>query len=350
MHHEPDSPPLDFASDNHAGAHPEIMAAIWAANHGHQGNYGTDDYTRRLQTVVKSQFGDVAEAFPVFNGTASNVVALQSMQPTWGAVVCSDCAHLNTAESVAPERVGGMKLLALPAQDGKIRPEQIADHAHAAGVVHHAQPSVVSITQATELGTVYLPEEITAITDAAHSLGMATHMDGARLSNAAASLDLPLRALTTDAGIDVLSFGGTKNGLLFGEAVVVLNQAAVQGLDYIRKLDMQLASKMRFLSCQLIALLEDDLWKRLSKHANAMAAVLRERIEKVDGVTLTRPTESNAVFAILPGPARRFLHERAEFQDWDPATGEVRWMCAFDTTVEQVESFAALVSEAVEAC
>ena len=349
MASQTDALPLSFASDNHAGAHPEIIAAVLAANHGHQASYGADDHTRRLQAVVKSQFGDTAEAFPVFNGTASNVVALQSMQPTWGAVICSDCAHLNTAESVAPERVGGMKLLALPAQDGKIRPEQITEHAHAAGVVHHAQPSVVSITQATELGTVYLPEEIAAITDAAHSLGMATHMDGARLSNAAASLDLPLRALTTDVGIDVVSFGGTKNGLLFGEAVVVLNPAAAHGLEYVRKLDMQLASKMRFLSCQLVALLEGDLWKRLADHANAMAALLRERIEKVDGVTLTRPTESNAVFATLPEPARRYLHERAGFQDWDPVTGEVRWMCAFDTTAEDVERFAALVGEAVNA-
>lgn len=342
-----DSRLLSFASDNHAGAHPDIMRAILEANHGHQSNYGTDDYTRRLQAVIKSQFGDAAEAFPVFNGTASNVIALQAMQPSWGAVICSDCAHLNTAESVAPERVGGMKLLAVAAEDGKIRPEQIADHAHAAGVVHHAQPTVVSITQATELGTVYRPDEIAAITAAAHSLGMATHMDGARLSNAAASLDLSLGALTTDVGIDVLSFGGTKNGLLFGEAIVVLNPAVVHGLEYVRKLDMQLASKMRFLSCQLIALLKGDLWRRLAGHANAMARLLRERIERLDGVSLTRPTEANAVFAVLPEPARRFLHEHASFQDWDPVTGEVRWMCAFDTTVEEVERFAALVGEAV---
>lgn len=345
----PDQPEhrLSFASDNHAGAHPDVIAALLAANDGHQPNYGGDKYTERLQEVVRAEFGDEAHAYPVFNGTAANVVALQAMQPAWGAVICSDCAHVNTAESVAPERVGGMKLLPVPSHHGKISPSDIEKYAQVIDIVHQAQPAVVSLTQATEVGTVYTPEEVCAIGELAHRLGMRVHMDGARLSNAAASLGVSLRALTTDAGIDVVSFGGTKNGLLFGDAVIVLNPSAAPGIEYVRKMDMQLASKLRFLSSQLIALLEDDLWRRLANHANQMAALLRSKVDGIAGVALSHPTDANAVFAVLPNAARHRLHEVADFQDWDPATGEVRWMCAFDTTPADVECFARHIADAL---
>ncbi|MFB2580157.1 low specificity L-threonine aldolase [Herbiconiux sp. P15] len=330
-----------FASDNYAGAHPEVIEAIAQANGGHQVSYGEDVYTARLQQVLKGHFGDRAEAFPVFNGTGANVVGLQSMLPRWGAVVCASTAHIHTDENAAPERVAGLKLLTVPTTDGKLTPDLIDVEAWGWGDEHRAQPLAVSITQTTELGTAYSVDEICAITEHAHARGMTVHLDGSRISNAAASLGEPLRAFTTDAGVDVVSLGGTKNGLLFGEAVVVLNPAAVTGIPFLRKLDMQLSSKMRFVSAQLIALYEGDLWQRSAAHANAMAARLRSAVEGLPGVTLTQPTQSNAVFAILPPGVADRLRESFRFYDWNPATGEVRWMCAFDTTPDDIDSFAA---------
>ncbi|WP_229715466.1 threonine aldolase family protein [Subtercola lobariae] len=337
-----------FASDNYAGVHPEVLQAIAAANEGHQIAYGEDVYTARLQQVMKAHFGEAAEAFPVFNGTGGNVLSLQSMLPRWGAVVCSSTAHIHTDENAAPERVGGLKLLTVDTPDGKLTPEIIDREAWGWGDEHRAQPLAVSITQTTELGTCYTPDEIRAITDHAHQHGMTVHLDGARISNAAAYLGVPLRAFTTDAGVDVLSYGGTKNGLLYGEAVVVLNPRASEGLSYLRKLDMQLASKMRFVSVQLIALLEGDLWLRSASHSNAMAQRLRAAVDGMPGVTLTQQTQSNAVFAIVsPGVADE-LRELFRFYDWNPATGEVRWMCAFDTTEADVDAFAAALAKLCE--
>ncbi|RFA10655.1 threonine aldolase [Subtercola boreus] len=330
-----------FASDNYAGVHPLMIEAIAAANEGHQIAYGEDVYTARLQQVMKAHFGDTAEAFPVFNGTGANVLSLQSMLPRWGAVVCAATAHINTDENAAPERIGGLKLLTVETPDGKLTPELVDREAWGWGDEHRAQPLAVSITQTTELGTLYTVDEVQAIADHAHGHGMALHMDGARLSNAAASLGVPLRAFTTDAGVDMLSYGGTKNGLLYGEAVVVLSPAASEGLSYLRKMDMQLSSKMRFVSAQLIALLESGLWLESATHANAMAARLRAAVERMPGVTLTRPTQANAVFAILPPGVADRLREVFRFYDWDNATGEVRWMCAFDTTESDVDAFAA---------
>ncbi|MDM8085367.1 low specificity L-threonine aldolase [Cellulomonas cellasea] len=339
----------DFASDNYAGVHPEVLAALAEANGGHQVAYGDDEWTARLQDVLRRQFGPTAVGYPVFNGTGANVLALQSMLPRWGAVICADSAHINTDENGAPERVGGLKLLTTPSPDGKLTPELVARQAWGWGDAHRAQPGVVSITQATELGTVYTPQEIRDLADQAHGLGMRLHLDGSRLSNAAASLDLPLRALTTDVGVDVLSLGGTKNGLMMGEAVVVLDPEAVTGIDYLRKVDMQLASKMRFVSAQLVALFEGDLWRRSAAHANAMAARLRAGAETVDGVRITHPTQANAVFAALPAGAADRLREHRRFYDWDPATGEVRWMCAFDTTPQDVDDFIEALRGAVAA-
>jgi len=335
-----------FASDNYAGVHPEILAAIAEANGGHQVAYGEDVYTARLGEVIKQHFGERAEVFPVFNGTGANVTALTSMLPRWGAVVSAKTAHINTDEGGAPERISGLKLLSVETPDGKLTPALIDLEAWGWGDEHRAQPLVVSITQTTELGTLYTPDEIRAITDHAHSLGMTVHMDGARISNAAAALGVPLREFTTDAGVDVLSFGGTKNGVLYGEAIVVLNPDAVEGLLFLRKLNMQLASKMRFVSAQLLALLDDDLYLRSAGHANAMAARLRGSLEAagLEGLSFTRATQANAVFAILPPGVADELRKEFRFYDWDAAAREVRWMTSFDTTEADIDAFVAAIT------
>lgn len=338
-----------FASDNYAGIHPEVLAAIAAANDGHQVAYGEDVYTARLQEVMAEHFGPGVEAFPVFNGTGANVVGLQSMLPRWGAVICAQTAHINTDENAAPERVAGLKLVSVPTSDGKLTPELIDREAWGWGDEHRAQPLTVSITQTTEVGTAYTAAEVRAIADHVHARGMTLHMDGARVANAAAYLRKPLREFTTDAGVDVLSFGGTKNGLIFGDVVLVLNPAATEGLTYLRKLNMALASKMRFVSAQLIAILTDDLYLRSARHANAMATRLREAVEGMPGVKITQQTQSNAVFAVLPAGVADRLRERFRFYDWGPATtGEVRWMCSFDTTEADVDAFAAALGEELE--
>ncbi|MBN7794501.1 low specificity L-threonine aldolase [Microbacterium esteraromaticum] len=336
-----------FASDNYSGIHPEVLAAIAAANGGHQVAYGEDQYTARLNEVFVQHFGEGVEAFPVFNGTGANVVGLQSMLPRWGAVISASTAHINVDEGGAPEKVGGLKLLTVPTDDGKLTPELVDREAWGWGDEHRAQPLVVSITQSTELGTLYTADEIRALADHAHERGMKLHLDGARLSNAAAALDLPLRAFTRDVGVDVLSFGGTKNGAMLGEAVVVLNPQATAGLLYGRKLNMQLASKMRFVSAQLIALLEGDLWLRNARHANAMAARLRAEVEQgladgsIRGVGFSQPTQANGVFATLPDGVADQLREKFRFYDWDAARNEVRWMCSFDTQESDVDAFVA---------
>jgi threonine aldolase len=334
-----------FASDNYAGIHPEVLAAIAAANEGHQTAYGEDVYTARLQEVMAEHFGADVEPFPVFNGTGANVIGLQSMLPRWGAVICTQTAHIHTDENGAAERVAGLKLLTVPTPDGKLTPELINREAWGWGDEHRAQPLAVSITQTTELGTAYTADEVRAIADHVHERGMTLHMDGARVSNAAAYLRKPLREFTTDAGVDLLSFGGTKNGLIFGDVIVVLNPAACEGLTYLRKLNMALASKMRFVSAQLVAILTDDLYLHSASHANAMATRLRVAVEELPGVTITQQTQSNAVFAILPPGVADRLRERFRFYDWDAITGEVRWMCAFDTTEADVDAFAAALRE-----
>ncbi|KQR00113.1 threonine aldolase [Arthrobacter sp. Leaf141] len=339
--HNPDI--RGFASDNYSGVHPEVLAALAAANEGHQVSYGEDDYTARLQDLLAEHFGAGIESFPVFNGTGANVLALQSLLPRWGAVVCASTAHINMDENGAPERIGGIKLLHVPTPDGKLTPELIDREAWGWGDEHRAQPLAVSITQTTELGTCYTPEEVAAIAEHAHAKGMKLHMDGARLANAAAHLQVPLRAFTRDAGVDILSFGGTKNGLLFGEVVVALNPEAASGLVYLRKMNMQLASKMRFMSAQFIALLEDGLWLRSASHANAMATRLRAAVDSIDGVLPTQKTESNGVFAVLPEGVADRLRASFRFYDWNEAAREVRWMCSFDTTEEDIDAFAAAI-------
>ncbi|WP_040166505.1 threonine aldolase family protein [Microbacterium gorillae] len=338
-----------FASDNYSGIHPEVLAAIAAANDGHQIAYGEDAYSARLQEVFAEHLGEGIEAFPVFNGTGANVVGLQSMLPRWGAVVCADTAHINVDEGGAPEKVGGIKLWTVPTPDGKLTTDLIDREARGWGDEHRAQPLVVSITQSTELGTVYTPEEVRAIADHVHGLGMRLHMDGSRLANAAASLDQPIRAFTRDAGVDVMSVGGTKNGAMLAEAIVVLNPDASEGLTYLRKTNMQLASKMRFVSAQLIALYEGDLWLRNARHSNAMAARLRSALDAriadgtVSGVTFSQDTQANGLFLTLPEGVADRLRETFRFYDWDEARREVRWVCSFDTAESDVDRLVELV-------
>jgi threonine aldolase len=334
-----------FASDNYAGVHPEVLTALAEANDGHQVSYGEDVYTERLQEVVRAHFGPQAQAFPVFNGTGANVVALQALTHRWEAVVCTDTAHIHCDEGGAPEKVAGLKLHTVPTPDGKLTPALVDLQAWGFGDEHRAQPAAVSITQSTELGTLYTPDEVAALVEQAHERGMAVHLDGARISNAAASLDLPLRAFTTDAGVDVVSLGGTKNGLLAAEAVVVLDPDRVGGVTYLRKTSMQLASKMRFFSAQLVTLFEGDLWLRSARHANAMARRLAAGVADVPGVRITRPVQANAVFAVLPAEVTERLQKRFRFYTWNEHTGEVRWMCSFDTTEEDVDAFARAVAE-----
>ena len=344
-----DSSVRGFASDNYSGVHSEVLQALTQANGGHQVSYGEDQYTAQLETVIREHFGSEATIFPVFNGTGANVTALQSLLPRWGAVICASSAHINVDENGAPERIGGMKLLSVDTPDGKLTPELIDQEAWGWGDEHRAQPLAVSLTQSTELGTLYTLDELRAITAHAHSKGMAVHMDGARIANAAAALGVGLGEMTTEVGIDILSLGGTKNGIMFGEGIVVLSPNIADSMKYLRKMNMQLASKMRFISAQLLALYGTDLWLTSATHANAMAAKLSSAVAQVPGVEIVYPTESNGVFAALPNAAADALRERFRFYDWDRAAGRVRWMCSFDTTEADVEAFVAALKEEMAA-
>ncbi|MBU4213418.1 MAG: threonine aldolase [Actinobacteria bacterium] len=340
--HDPDH--RDFGSDNYAGVHPQVLEALAEANGGHQHGYGDDVYSARLAEVLRGHFGPDAVAFPVFNGTGANVVALTAMTPRWGSVVVPASAHVHTDEAGAPERMAGLKLLTVPTPDGRLTPELVAPVLAGGHDVHFPQPSVVAIAQATELGTVYTPEQVAALAEQAHAVGLRLYVDGARLANAAAHLGLPLRALTTDVGVDVVGLGGTKNGVMFGE-VVVLDQHAVDGLPYVRKMHAQLASKSRFVAAQLLALYEGDLWLRSARHANAMAALLAAGLADVAGAHLVHPVQANAVFAALPATTVARLRERWAFYDWTPDGSQVRIMCAWDTTEQDVEDFLAVARE-----
>jgi len=343
-----------FASDNYAGLHPEVLAALQDANEGHQSAYGYDQYTKALEDKIKQVFGEQAETFVVFNGTGANVVALTAMMPRWGAVICSNLAHIETDEGGAPERVSGLKLFNVKHQSGKLTPESIATQVYDIGFEHRAQPMVVSITQSSELGTVYTPSEVKAIADYCHQNNLLLHMDGARLWNAAAALGCDFADFTTNAGVDVLSLGGTKNGLIAAEAVVVLNPKAVDGLIYLRKMSMQLMSKMRFASVQLLALFDDGLGIRSAQHANKMAQELRSKLEariaagEIKGLEFTNPTDANAVFATLDPKAIETIRKQVHFYDWNLEIHEVRWMCAFDTTTEDVDRFVDIITEALK--
>ncbi len=338
-----------FASDNYAGIHPEVLSAIEAANDGHDVAYGEDRATAHLRELVRENFGADAQVFPVFNGTGANVVALQAMTRSWEAVVCTDTAHIHVDEGGAPEKVAGLKLWTAPTTDGLLTVEALDAQIYRMGDVHRAQPAALSVTQSSELGTAYTIDQLGSLVRRAHEHGLHVHVDGARLANAAASLGVPLRAITTDIGVDAISFGGTKNGAMGAEAVIVTNPELAMDVPFARKTDMQLASKMRFISAQLAALLTDDLWLRNASHANAMAQRLALGVGQISGVEVLRRVDANAVFAILPPAATARLQERFRFYTWDEATGEVRWMCSWDTTESDVDAFVAAIDEEMSA-
>lgn len=338
-----------FASDNHAGAHPGVVAAIVAANVDHAVAYGADPWTARAEQLLSEHFGDHARSWLVWNGTGANVCILRAMCRPWQATICAASAHINVDEGGAPELLTGTKLIDLPTPDGKLTPELVLPAIARVGDEHAVQPRVVSITQTSELGTLYTPDEVRALADLAHAHDMLLHVDGARLANAAAALGTPLRAFTTDAGVDAVAFGGTKNGMLFGEAVVVLEPSLADGFAWIRKGSMQLASKQRFLAAQFVAMLDGDLWLRSAQHANAMGARLAAAVAEIAGVTVTRPVQANVVFALLHPDATAALQADWPFYVWDDESGEVRWMCSWDTTPEEVDGFAAAIAAATAA-
>ena len=336
-----------FASDNNSGVHPHIMKALAAANAGHALAYGQDAITERTLGRFKDVFGQRAEAFFVFLGTAANVLSLKALLRPHQAAICAAGAHINCDECGAPESVVGCKLLTVQSNDGKLTAEAARPFLGDRGFEHHSQPACLSITQSTELGALYTPEEIRALADFAHENGLRLHMDGARLANAAAALGADLAALTVQAGVDVLSFGGTKNGMMFGEAVVFFDPELAKEFKYIRKQGMQLASKMRFIAAQFEALLDNDLWRKNALAANTAAGLLAGAIKDIPGVRITRPVSVNAVFAEIPPRAALALQREYFFYIWDKARTEARFMTSFDTSREDVTKFAAALKRAL---
>jgi len=339
----PPAPERAFASDNAAGAHPSVIAAIAAANEGHALAYGSDRWTDEALARFRDLFGPRTEAFLTWNGTGANVMALATLVQPADCVVCSQWAHIAVDETGAPERALGAKVLTLPSSNAKLVPAQLEELAHLQGVQHHAQPGVVSITQSTELGTLYTADEVAALCDTAHRMGMRVHLDGARLANATAALGgtvQALRSFTVDAGVDVVSFGGTKAGLAGGEAVVYLDPALATRAKYVRKQVNQLPSKMRFVAAQFNALLHDDLWIRLAEQSNSTASLLYERTRDIAGVSFDHAPSVNSVFPVLPAEAIAPLRDWCFFWDWDVSRHQVRWMTSWDTTTDDVERFA----------
>jgi threonine aldolase len=334
-----------FASDNSATVHPAVLEAIARVNEGHTFGYGHDEYSTDVAARVAAEFGDGAHAYFVFNGSAANVLSLRAACRPWDGVICVSSAHMNVDECGAPERIAGVKLLTVEGEDGKLTPARASQMIARVGDEHAAQPRVISISQCTELGTLYTTAEVGALAELAHANGLVLHIDGARLANAAAALGVALSEAC--AGADILSFGGTKNGLLAGEAVVVVNPTLADGIEYLRKQTLQLASKMRFIAAQFDALLTDELWRRSAAHANAMATRLAAAVRAAPGLTITRPVETNVVFATLPREATAGLQGQFAFYVWDETIGEVRWMCSWDTTEEDVDAFAGAVVDAV---
>ena len=334
-----------FGSDNHAGVHPDVLAAVVAANTGTVPAYGADPITAEAQRLLREHFGAGTESFVVFNGTGANVVGLQAMTRPFESVICAETAHINVDECGAPEKLIGCKLIDVAAPGGKLTVERIDAARWGIGDEHHVQARVVSITQSTELGTVYSLEEIRAISGYAHEHGMYVHLDGARIANAAVALGVELGDLGVAAGVDVLSFGATKNGAMGAEAVVVLDPELATSLRFLRKQSMQLASKMRFLAAQIVALLSDDLWRRNAAHANAMAARLATAVDGAPGVTVTDAVQANAVFALLDPVVTTTLQQEFPFYVWNEVTGQVRWMTSWATTEADVDAFAARIRE-----
>jgi threonine aldolase len=335
-----------FASDNNSGVHPEIMNAMMEANIGHTVGYGDDIYTDRAKEKFYEHFGTDIDIYFVFIGTAANVLGLHAATRSWNAVICAETAHINVDECGAPEKFNGFKLLSVDTPNGKLTVDSIKQHMHGFGFEHHSQPKIISITQATEMGTVYTVDEIKTLADFAHANDMYLHMDGARIANAAVSLNLGFKEFTKDAGVDILSFGGTKNGMMYGEAIIFLNKDLGKDFMYVRKQGMQLASKMRFISSQFVRYLTNDLWKQNASHSNKMAQLLESKIKDVPQIKITQKVEANGIFAIVP--SRKIIEELMSeyfFYDWDESKNEIRWMCSFDTQEEDILNFVDLIKK-----
>lgn len=341
-------PRRSFASDNNAGVHPELIEAIKAANEGHVLAYGGDEITARAIKLFKKHFGKDVDVYFVFGGTGANTLGLKAITKPHQAVLCAETAHINVDECGAPENFTGCKLIDIVTPDGKLRVEQLEPHLHVLGNQHHVQPRVISISQATEMGTIYSKQELQALAKFAHANDMLLHVDGSRLSNAAASLNARLKEITADVGVDVLSFGGTKSGMIYGEAVVFFNEELGRDFKFIRKQGMQLPSKMRFIAAQFDALLKGDLWLRSAAHANRMARLLASELEKVPGIKLTQPVQTNGVFAVIPEKFIPLLQKKYFFYVWDEAISEVRLMASFDTKEEDIHDFVAFVRRTVK--
>lgn len=340
---KPSAPSRSFASDNNAGVHPEMIDAIRAANAGHVIAYGDDPFTARAVKVFQKHFGSDIAVYFVFGGTGANVLGLQAVTKSYQAVICAETAHINVDECGAPEKFTGCKLLTVPTADGKLRVEHIQHFLHGVGFEHHVQPRVISVSQVTEMGTVYTRAELKTISSFAHKNNMLLHVDGARIANAAVSLNASFKEITADVGVDVLSFGGAKNGMMYGEAVVFFDKNFASDFKYIRKQGMHLPSKMRYISAQFEALLSGDLWKHSATHANRMARLLAGELDKLPQIRITQPVEANGVFAIIPKKHIATLQKRYFFYVWNEETSEIRLMTSFDTTEGDIEEFVGLV-------
>ena len=334
-----------FGSDNHSGICPEVLDAIVRVNQEHALAYGDDEYCAATEAKFREQFGEQARVFFAFNGTGCNTLCIDAMVHSHEAVVCAETAHINVDECGAPQRVVGCRLLTVDAPDGKLTPELVKTRLHGFGFEHHSQPKLISITQPTELGTLYTLDEIKALVALAREYNMYVHIDGARLGNAAAALGCTFKEMTTDLGVDAVSFGGTKNGLMMGEAVVLLTPDICLDFKYRRKQAMQLCSKMRFIAAQFDAYFANDLWRRNADHSNKMAQLLFKAVKDIPGVEVVYPVQANGVFAKLPREVWKALQEYCFFYDWDEDANVVRWMCAFDTTEEDIQRFVTKLKE-----
>lgn len=342
--------PRGFASDNCSGVHPNILNSLASVNSGHTIAYGSDIYCMRATSKFIELFGDDIVPFVVFNGSAANVLSLQAMTRRHNAIICAETAHINTDECGAPERFTGCKLLTVPTPDGKLTISLIKKHMHGIGQQHHVQPKVISISQSTEMGTVYRPEEIKELAQFAHENNMYLHVDGARLANAAVALNMQFREFTLDVGVDALSFGGTKNGMMYGEAIIFFNSALAEDFLYTRKQGLQLSSKMRFIAAQFLVYLSDNQWYNTAKHANNMAKVLAQKVSEIPQIKITQAVESNAVFAIIPKEIIELLQREYFFYVWDEDRSEVRWMTSWDTTEEDIDKFVAAIKQLLAEC
>jgi len=337
-----------FASDNAATVHPRVLEAIAAANTGHAFGYGHDPYTAEVERRLAAALGAPdASVFFVFNGSGANVLSLRAALRPWEAAIVSESAHLHTDEVGAPEAIAGVKLLVAETADGRVTFDGVRRLIERPNDEHAVRPGILSLTQATELGTLYSLDELRALGELAHTHGLRVHVDGARFANAAAALGVSLPQMVASCGIDLLSFGGTKNGLMVGEAVVVFDPELVPGMLHLRKQTLQLASKMRFIAAQFDALLEDGLWLHNATHANAMAQRLCDAVSDLEGVVITRRPVANALFAIIAPAVREALQREFDFYEWDDVTGEVRWMCSWDTTEADIDAFAGALRAAV---